>query len=229
MMNKRGIFITATDTGVGKTWLACRLIPLLQAHLLPLKVRKPVESGCHDQNGHLFAEDAQMLLAAAGYIETLEQVCRYRLQAAASPARAAELANIPLRIADLVAACATDTTAFSLIEGAGGFYSPIAQDGLNADLAQQLQLPLLLVCPNRLGCLSSTLLTLEAAQRRRIKVLAVAINRLSASPDFKADRCDWNNPKELASLTDVPIFDIQYAQDRQQQLSELASHIIACQ
>lgn len=225
-MNRRGLFVTATDTGVGKTWISCRLIPALRKHV-PLQVRKPVESGCIPcEDRGLVAADAEMLHAAAGNTETAKQVCRYRFEDKTSPARAAALAAATLRITDLTAAaCATSAEAFLLVEGSGGFYSPIAQDGLNADLAQQLQLPLLLVCPDRLGCLSSALLAVEAAQRRGMKILAVAMNQLSAAAKAATEQLRQNNASELASHTTVPVFSIQYAQQQQRQLTELANHI----
>lgn len=201
-----GIFITATDTGVGKTWLACRLLEQLAVKQVPLRVYKPVESGCIQRDGCLLAQDAELLLRAGNTAQTLDQVCKYKLPAAVSPARAASLENIEIKIAELSELCKQSTEWFSLVEGAGGVYSPLTQDGLNADLAEQLKLQLLVVCPNRLGCISQCLLVLEAARRRNLAVLAVVLNQLpSDRAQDKHDESIAGNAQELAALSKAPV------------------------
>ncbi|MCS6786234.1 MAG: AAA family ATPase, partial [Thiobacillaceae bacterium] len=85
----RGLFITGTDTGVGKTYVGTAMAAALTARGLRVRARKPVESGCPCIDGELRPEDALAYAAASG--EPLAAVCRYRLAAALSPERAARL------------------------------------------------------------------------------------------------------------------------------------------
>ena len=205
-----GLFVTATDTGAGKTTLLCRLIPPLERAGLKLHVRKPVESGCLTEKGELTPSDATALANALRAPPPVEQVCAYRLRHVSSPARAARLENVELTVAKLAAACAVEPAApedFLLVEGAGGLYSPIARDGLNADLAGALDLPLLIVVADRLGCINHALLTIEAARRRDLGIAAVVVNRVVPPRDG-----DTDNHAELKAATDVPVFKTDYAE-----------------
>ncbi len=209
----QGLFVTATDTGAGKTALLCRLIPALEAAGLALRIRKPVESGCPLDGGRAVPPDATALANASRNALSAEQICTYRLHHASSPARAAQLENVELTIAGLAAACAAEARdnardkIFLLVEGAGGLYSPIARDGLNADLACALGLPLLVVVEDRLGCINHALLTLEAAQRRRLEIAAVVVNRTA-----RPDGADTGNFEELKALTGAPVFKTGYVE-----------------
>ncbi len=197
-----GLFITATDTGVGKTFIACSLARLWRGHGQIVAPRKPVESGCPEQNGILRPEDAARLTAAAGLsADRLEQVNRYRFAEALAPDLAARRAGQPLFLADLIAACARPANAWRLTEGAGGFYSPLCEDGLNADLAQALGDPVVLVAEDRLGILSGCLLALEALARRELPLAAVILNRRRPDSDPAMD-----NRAALARYTNAPVF-----------------------
>ena len=202
---KRGLFVTATDTSAGKTTLLCKLIRQLEKTGLALHIRKPVESGCVLKNGRLTPLDATALADASCHHLSVEQVCPYRLRHTSSPARAAQLEHVELTIQQLAEACTvgTDDQSFSLIEGAGGFYSPIARDGLNADLACLLGLPLLIVIESRLGCINHALLTIEAAQRRQIPIASIVVNQTTQMGDT-------DNYEELKSLTEIPVFKMNY-------------------
>lgn len=119
----QGVFITGTDTGVGKTRVATALAHLLNGHGLRVRVRKPVESGCLIGSDGLLPQDAIALREAAGCAEPLERICRYRLQAPLSPERAAALEGMELDLCHLYTACRADIVDddFLLVEGAGGF------------------------------------------------------------------------------------------------------------
>ncbi len=170
-----GLFITGTDTGVGKTHIGVRLCRALREYGLDVRVRKPLESGCARIDDALHPHDAAALHAAAGYPEPLIHVCPYRLEHALSPERAAALENRAIDLEALYRACQVDE-GFVLVEGAGGFYSPLTHDALNADLAERLGLPVILVVPDRLGCINHTLLSLEAMAGRGLTVAAVVLN-----------------------------------------------------
>lgn len=171
-----GLFITGTDTGVGKTVAGCVLIHGLRARGCSVLPRKPVESGCQRRGGILWPEDGARLLHAAGRDE-LDRVTPWRFPHALAPDRAARLAGTPLHLGALAAACRPGTPDdLVLVEGAGGFYSPLAEGALNADLAVALGFPLILVAPDRLGVLNHILLTAEAALRRGLTLAGVVLN-----------------------------------------------------
>ena len=198
----KGIFITGTDTGVGKTYIAAQLARALTLQGVNVIPRKPVESGCTKQDGELIPADALALKIAANYSGSLQQVCPHPFEPAISPALAAKLANHELRISALKSAClnGVSETDFLLVEGAGGFYSPLCADGLNADLAKALNLPVILVVEDRVGCINHCLLVLEAAQRRDIHIAAIVLNRINPAPP------SMDNHSELAQHTACPIF-----------------------
>ena len=201
----KGIFITGTDTEVGKTYVGTLIAKTLAQKGINVAPRKPVESGCLKQDDGLVPEDAEALMEASKYQGNLEDVCPYRFEPAISPQRAAKLAGISLSINDLVTATKKqldEKQDFVLVEGAGGFYSPLCKDGLNADLAEQLSLPVILVAENKLGCINQVLLTVEAIKTRKLKLLAIILNtRADIAPGM-------NNREDLSQLLDYPVFSL---------------------
>lgn len=205
----RGIFITGTDTGVGKTVIGCALARALAAQGVPVAVRKPVESGCERQGGELYPADGEALRVAAGERESLDIVTPLRLRHALSPERAARLEDMELELYDLIAAVkigAPDD--FYLVEGAGGFLSPLAKDTLNADLAVALGLPVLLVVGDRLGCINHALLTMEAIERRGLQTAAVVVNAVTPEADE-----NMNNRDDLAARLACPVLAFTHGDD----------------
>ncbi|WP_340124089.1 dethiobiotin synthase [Methylobacter svalbardensis] len=180
-----GLFVTGTDTSVGKTQIAAALAHLLAERNLVVRPRKPVESGCRREGGCLVPEDARTLQAAARTDESLELVCPYPMEPALSPERAAALSGKTLTLDDVQAACLKGVadTDFLLVEGAGGFYSPLASGALNVDLAVALSLPVLLVAADRLGAIGHTLMAVEAIRRRGLTLAGVVLNRLGPHGD----------------------------------------------
>jgi len=98
---------------------------------------------------------------------------------------------------------------FALVEGAGGFYSPLAEDGLNADLAMALQLPVLLVAEDTLGVLNQVLLNKEAIKARGLDLVAVVLNSLNRDKDGHMD-----NAADLRQLLSCPVYVQQYNDTR---------------
>lgn len=172
-----GVFITGTDTGVGKTVVGCALTRALARAGHTVAVRKPVESGCARRAGQLEPADGAALARAAGHREPLETVTPMRLAHALSPERAAYLEGMQLTLHDLIAAVRIGNESdFFVVEGAGGFLSPLASDALNADLALALGLPVLVVAEDRLGSINHTLLTVEAIERRGLRLAGIVLN-----------------------------------------------------
>lgn len=223
----RGIFTTGTDTGVGKTWIGVQLINELKSKGVDIIPRKPVESGW---NQELPKTDAWQLANAANKINLLDEVCPNRFIQAISPARAAQNEGRNISIQQLVDQCSIKSETkdnFLYVEGAGGFYSPLADDGLNVDLAKSLNLPVLLVAENRLGCINQVLLNIEAINTANLSLVAVVLNQPKKLLDS-----DTNNLKEniedLSSLTNVPVFPINYMSQQTlvfKEISELLLHV----
>lgn len=179
-----GYFITGTDTEIGKSHITCALAMGLLQQGYQVAVRKPVASGCIKQaDGSLFSEDAYRLQQASQTQDSLQTICPYQFEAAISPARAIRQSGLSTVLEDLLQACQAPASHFLLAEGAGGFLSPLCDDGLNADLAVQLQLPVVLVVGNRLGCLNHALLSVEAIQQRNLHLAAIVLNDLQANSD----------------------------------------------
>ena len=191
-----GLFITGTDTNIGKTWVGVQLIQALKQQGRYIDARKPVESGWQ---ADISQTDAWQLAQAAD--NPLDQVCHYRLTAPLAPPRAATLENLRLTLGDLTQACYTHHQQSHLlyVEGAGGFYSPIAHDGLNADLAQKLNLPIILISENRLGCINHILLIAEAIAYRQLNLAGVILNSIQPLPNI------MDNAADLANYLTAPI------------------------
>lgn len=201
-MTASGLFITGTDTGVGKTHIGTQLCKLLISRNIPTQPRKPVESGCEtDSQGQLLPQDAIGYFSACGQSIPLEEICPYAFTEAVAPDYAAKLAGINLQLEQLVAACHVSKNEFLLVEGAGGFYSPIATNALNADLAVALDLPVLLIAANRLGAINHTLLTAEAIQQKGLRLAAVILNDTVAQDGAE----NLNNLAALELRLDCPV------------------------
>ena len=111
-----GYFITGSDTGVGKTYIACELIRQLCGLDVKLETRKPVESGCSTgESGVLIPADALELQAANNNLETINRIAPYRFKAALAPPRAAELEDCHLQLVDLYNACSLNNSNYRLI------------------------------------------------------------------------------------------------------------------
>lgn len=205
----QGVFITGTSTDVGKTFIATAIARQLCQQDISVIPRKPVESGCTRQGDNLIPEDASALKEAANYQGPLSDVCPYQFEPAISPLRAAHLANKTLTTEQLLSTCQQGSEqGFLLVEGAGGFYSPLTENGLNADLAAALQLPVLLVADDRLGVINQVLLNAEAIQLRGLELVAVVLNQLDADRDEHMD-----NSADLRERLDCPVFTIPYIKD----------------
>ena len=197
-----GLFVTGTDTDVGKTQITAALARLLNERNVIVRPRKPVESGCRLDDADLIPADAITLQSAAKSDELLISICPYRFESALSPELAAALVGVSLTLDEVCAACRQGVTEtdFLLVEGAGGFYSPLASGVLNAYLAVALSLPVLLVAADRLGTIGHTLLTVEAIKRRGLTLAGVVLNQVTPAVDPQMD-----NAAELSRWLGEPV------------------------
>lgn len=178
----RGVFVTGTDTGVGKTLFSTALLLRCGAEGINAAACKPVAAGCRSQGGRLVNADAMLLAAAAPVKRTLPTVNPVALEPAIAPHIAAAEAGIRLDSAQLVAACraAARGADFLVVEGAGGWRVPLGETGTMADIAAGLGLPVVLVVGLRLGCLNHALLTAEAIRHDGLRLAGWVANPLAA-------------------------------------------------
>ena len=170
----RGFFVTGTDTGVGKTVVACALIRQLAARGIDVGAMKPIETGVGDE-GPL---DALALQAAAGGVDPLDDVCPQRFSLPAAPSVAASAEGRQVEVWAIRRAYERLSTRHDcvVVEGAGGLLVPASEEHSMADLARELDLPLLIVARAALGTINHTLLSLEAAVARGLSVAGVVIS-----------------------------------------------------
>jgi dethiobiotin synthetase len=191
----RGVFVTGTDTDVGKTVVAVGLVRSCVRLGMRVAVYKPVEAGAQT--------DALGLWEASGRLGPQEDVCRVRLALPAAPAVAAHEEGRAVGAADLLDGFRRQASRADVVvvEGAGGLLVPLAQGYCVADLAGDIGLPLLVVARDALGTINHTLLTLEAARTRSLPVAGVVLNRVYRDPDPTTR----TNRATLLGLTRLPV------------------------
>jgi dethiobiotin synthetase len=169
-----GIFITGTDTGVGKTLVSCALARGLRGAGIDVGVMKPIETGVPQQG----PEDARALIRAAGVEDALALVCPFQYPMPAAPEASAAEVGRPVSVDAIAAAYATLAVRhdFVLVEGAGGLLVPIDSETTMASLAERLDLSVLIVARAALGTINHTLLTLEACASRALDVVGVVVS-----------------------------------------------------
>lgn len=222
------MFITGTDTDVGKTWVSCAILDALAAAGHAAFALKPIAAGARNVQGEWRNEDALALMRHASVSLAYEAVNPCVLQAAVAPHVAAEWEGKTLALAPLVQHCRTQLQAqhgYALVEGAGGWRVPLNARESLADLAIQLGLPVVLVVPIRLGCLNHALLTAEAIRHDGLLLAGWVANMVRADyapsdaliqsleqelaapclgrfPWYDADRANAPDP---ASVLDLPV------------------------
>jgi dethiobiotin synthetase len=169
-----GLFVTGTDTGVGKTLVACALIRGLRARGIDAVGMKAVETGVGPEG----PRDALALRAAADHLVALDDVCPLRFALPAAPTVAALAEGRAVEVWAIRRAHQRLAARHECVitEGAGGLLVPLAEGQCMADLARELELPLLVVARAALGTINHTLLTLEAAVARGLAVAGVVIS-----------------------------------------------------
>ena len=189
------LFVTGTDTGVGKTHNVVQLLRLLRASGLRCAGMKPI--CCGDRS------DAELLLAQSSESLTIDQINPVWLRTPAAPLTAAKIENREISVPSLLLAFTALQAQVDLVlvEGVGGWSVPITAEYFMSDLAVALGLPVLVIAQNKLGCINHTLLTLEAIRNRGLKCVGVVLNELSGL----ADIATVTNAEVLAQLCGVPI------------------------
>jgi dethiobiotin synthetase len=199
----KGLFVTGTDTGVGKTRVAAAIARALRTEGRSVGVLKPAATGAtRTENGEWHSEDAEHLIDAIGGGVPIERVAPLLYEEPLAPCVAARRRGEPLTAARLQQAvadalqlwCAQGAEVI-VVEGVGGWLCPLAEGGTVADLAFALDFPVLLVALLGLGTLNHTLLTVESIQRRSLRIAGVILNSPEPATGSTAEA---TNPEELS-------------------------------
>lgn len=206
MKRAPGLFITGTDTEVGKTYVAALIAKSLAAAGRRVGVYKPAASGCWWRGEDMVSDDALLLWDAAGRPGDLERVCPQRFEAPLAPHLAAreEGRRLDRQLLRAGVDYWHERSQVVLVEGAGGLMSPLGDDEYVADLAADFGFPLVVVSRNALGTINHTLLTLIAAQTygKPLSVAGIVLNQPEPPGD---DPSPATNRRELAARCAVPI------------------------
>jgi len=194
-----GLFVVGTDTGVGKTFVASRIAADLARTGLKVGVYKPAASGCREVGKVVVSDDAVSLWEAAGRPGLLHHVCPQRFSAPLAPHLAAkeERKEIDGRLLRSGVDYWRRRSDVVVVEGAGGLMSPIGERDYVADLAEEFGFPLIVVVPNQIGAINSTLLTLIAAAHRPRPLPVAGIVLNDVLPPGHRDPAVHSNRLEL--------------------------------
>ncbi len=176
----KGYFVTGTDTGVGKTLVACALLRALAARGLAAVGMKPVASGAELRGNELVNDDVEQLIAASSVVAPRSHVNPYCFTPPVAPHIAAQQAGVTImldRIEQSFHALAARAQVV-VVEGVGGFRVPLGAGSDTSQLAVRLALPVVLVVGARLGCLNHALLTVEAITARELRLAGWIANHL---------------------------------------------------
>ena len=204
-----GLFIVGTDTGVGKTVVACAIARLLANHGVNVGVMKPVETGCRMRKGELFPADGAALKTAARSEAALSTITSDRYRLPVAPYTAARMARRPVvNLGRVLQRFQTERRQhdFMIIEGVGGLLVPLSAQRDLIDMILALDLPALLVAHSGLGALNHVLLTLRHGSDRGVRFTGVVLNHTTS----RRTLADATNPAVLATRCRLPIFSFPY-------------------
>jgi len=204
----KGLFVTGTDTGVGKTVITGGLVGLFRKNGVKAVAFKPVQTGGIDSKEGLLSEDALFYRAVAGLPYSNRDLNPYCLKPALAPNVAASISRQiidPLNLKKAYRRLATENDLI-LVEGAGGLCVPLVDYHFTmADLAQLLGLPLLVVARPGLGTINHTVLTVRYAQNMGLEVKGIIINYCR---EDQAGISERTNPGVIEGMTGIPILGI---------------------
>ncbi|MDR3113388.1 MAG: dethiobiotin synthase [Endomicrobium sp.] len=179
-MKFKGIFVTATDTEVGKTYISCKIAAALKKSGVNCGVFKPVSTG--DRN------DAKALIKASKINETPEAVTPVFFKNPMSPYGASLIENKTFDLKKVWASFEyfTNKYDFTVVEGVGGLLVPLKKDFYVSDLIKKLRLPVIVVARAGLGTINHTLLTIDKLKRDKQKILGIILNDITGIKDASA-------------------------------------------
>lgn len=201
-----GLFITGTDTGIGKTHVACAIVTALNLRGLRTTVMKPVASGCQvGEDGRPQNEDAMALMSVASIHQSYDDVNPYAFEPAIAPHLAAEQAGVNVELEVIRQHYSRNLlhSDICIVEGVGGWMVPLNEDETVAHMAAVLQIPIVLVVGIRLGCINHALLTIEQIERDGLPLLGWVANLID--PDMEMQE---ENIKALEQRIPYPLMGV---------------------
>ena len=205
-MNPLSYFITGTDTEIGKTTISCALIRALAKKGLHVAPMKPVAAGASKIGGQWHNEDVDALIAASNMKLPLSLIAPYLLKTPIAPHLAASLDRRTIELPHILS-CYKEICLQAdavIVEGVGGFCVPFTDRTSSADLAVQLNLPVILVVGLKLGCVSHALLTAEAIRSRGLELAGWIANRMEPRMPFASENIQtleaWLNAPRLGTI-----------------------------
>ena len=191
------LFLTGTNTDVGKTFIGTKLIKELNKKYNYLAF-KPIETGCRKKGSKLIPADSSKYHSILSKVITLDELNPFRFIPPVSPYLAIKRARNRIYIKDYyekLKMISKDTPA--LLEGAGGAFSPLALDGLNIDLMKMIKSINILIIKDELGCISSAISNVLAFEKYKVRLDLLVLNTQKKN--------DMDNLKEIKKYTDIPI------------------------
>lgn len=201
---RRSVFVTGTDTGVGKTLVSAALASYLSRRGVRVGVMKPLESGISLGDAELRGSDASLLKSSAQCEHSLDVICPLRFEAPLAPAIAARRLShvIDLEMADRAFATIRATSEQVIVEGCGGIMVPVTESLDVADLAKRFDLPLMIVARAGLGTINHTGLTVNYARQKGLDLLGVILSGMDKPGD---DPSHQDNAEQIEKQFDVPV------------------------
>ena len=191
------LFLTGTNTDVGKTFIGTKLIKDLNKKYNYLAF-KPIETGCRKKGSKLIPADSSKYHSILSKVMTLDELNPFRFVPPVSPYLAIKKARKRIYIKDYyekLKMISKDTPV--LLEGAGGAFSPLALDGLNIDLMKMIKSINILIIKDELGCISSAISNILAFEKYKVRLDLLVLNTQKKN--------DMDNLKEIKKHTDIPI------------------------
>ena len=206
-MDKKGIFITGTDTGVGKTVVAAGLAVALKTKGIDVGVMKPIQSGCKKKREKLIPLDSLFLIKATGVRDALDLVTPYRLFHPLAPSVAAKIETVEIDTKKIIDAYnrLLELHDIVIVEGIGGLLVPIKKDYFITDLIRDLSIPVIIVARAGLGTINHTLLTVKYASSQGIEIMGIVINN---AVEKRAGLVEKTNPEVIRKLSGIPVLGI---------------------
>lgn len=201
----RGVFITATDTGVGKTLVASALVACLTQRGIDVGVMKPIETGV--SRATRAWSDGVRLRRAAGSHDPMAEVCPYVFRLPVAPLSAARAERTAVQISTITRAfrALSQKHAFMVVEGVGGVCVPITESLSLLDIIHQMKLRAIVVGQSGLGGINHALLTLRALRRRKIPIAALVLNQCRPMRTKIARAQEQSTVRLLRRLAGVPV------------------------
>jgi dethiobiotin synthetase len=165
---KQGYFITGTDTNVGKTWVTLALMTYFKQKKFSVMGMKPVASGCEKIDTHWRNADALSIAQCNSQWVDYDLINPYAYEQPISPHLAGKLNPVDVAVVCSHVQKLQSMADVIIVEGAGGWYAPLNATQTIADLAQALQLPIILVVSIKLGCINHAQLTFEAIEKAQL-------------------------------------------------------------